>query len=399
MVASSSAPTWGFCRAVLNKIQPWHGKLGGFGVIALLMVLANPAQALELRVAIEENASRVQVGASTDAVVKTTSGQTLGQLQRMGGNDAQVQQGKVSLGPWKASQVWVEPSDDGLIWIGDRWYRGRVLLTPSSNGLTAVNYVDMEEYLYSVVASEMPASWNLEALKAQAVAARSYALNKQQKTASGLYDVQDTTASQVYKGVAAETESTREAVRSTDSQVLTYGGKVIEAVFHSSSGGHTENSENVWSSALPYLRGVPDFDQNAPVFQWSQQFSEPQLRSKLAAQFGQDIYNLGNIVAIAPAVSSPHGRLKTLSVQGDRGSRTLNATQVRQALGLRSTLFTASPTGAGKASSSSFVFQGRGFGHGIGMSQYGAKGMAEQGNSYKQILGHYYSNAALSEMQ
>ncbi len=376
----------------------WRGKLGGLGLMTLLLTLANPANALEIRVAIEESARAVQVGASTNAIVKTAAGEPLGQLKAMGGNDAQVSRGQVSLGPWSAGQVWVEPTDGGLVWIDGSWYRGRVLLTPTGNGLTAVNYVDLEEYLYSVVASEMPTSWHLEALKAQAVAARSYAVNKHQRTATALYDVKDTTSSQVYRGVAAETDSTRKAVKGTDSKVLTYGGKVIEAVFHSSSGGHTENSEHVWSSPLPYLKGVPDFDQDAPVFQWNKQFSASQLRSKLTAKFGQDIKGIGNIVAIAPVVASPHGRIKTLSLQGDRGSKTVKAAHVRQALGLRSTLFTAEAYGSAKASDTTFVFQGRGYGHGIGMSQYGARGMAEQGNSFEQILGHYYRNAYLSEV-
>lgn len=381
-------------RLLANRLS---SPLTGLGLFVALAIAANPAQALDLRVAIEENTARVRVGGSTTALVKTAEGKTLGRLQAMGGNDAQTTGGQVKLGPWKASQLWVEPEGDGLVWIDDRWYRGRVLLTPSGQGLTAVNHVDLEEYLYSVVASEMPTSWHPEALKAQAVAARSFALHR--RSSGKLYDVKDTTSSQVYKGVAAETDSTRSAVRNTDSEVLTYSGKVIEAVFHSSSGGHTENSEHVWSSPRPYLQGVPDFDQAAPVFQWSQDFSADQLRSKMTAKFGQSIASVGNIVAIAPGVASPHGRLRSVVVQGDRGSQTVNATEVRQALGLRSTLFTVTPQSSAKAGGTSFVFQGRGYGHGIGMSQYGARGMAEQGNPYQTILGHYYRNAMLSAFQ
>ncbi len=372
-------------------------KLRWLGVLVFLLVAA-PAQALDMRVAVEENASQVQVGASTTAIIKNTSGQVLGRLQAMTGNNAQVQRGQVTLGPWNGSQVWVEPSGDGLIWIGDRWYRGKVLLTPKGQGLTAVNYVDVEEYLYSVVASEMPPSWPQEALKSQAVAARSYALKKRDTKTGSLFDVSDTTASQVYKGAAAETDSTRTAVKSTAGQILTYSGQVIEAVFHSSSGGHTENSEDVWSSPLPYLRGVPDYDQEAPVFSWSKQFTGQQLTSKIASYLGSEVSGIGNIVAIAPAVTSPTGRLKTVRIQGEQGSRTVSATKVRQALDLRSTLFSVVPQGGTKASNTTFVFQGRGFGHGIGMSQYGALGMAKQGQSYQQILGYYYQNTALAQM-
>ncbi|MEM8603273.1 MAG: SpoIID/LytB domain-containing protein [Cyanobacteria bacterium P01_H01_bin.121] len=364
--------------------------------IALVLLVATPAAALEMRVAVEDGRRNINIGTSTPGVVRDNNGKTLGQMPAMGGVAAKSNAGKVQLGQWKTGSIWVEPSNDGLVWIGDRWYRGRVRLTPSGGGLVAVNHVDLEEYLYSVVGSEMPTSWPLEALKAQAVAARSYALHRRAKVANRTYDVDDTTSSQVYKGVTSETTSTQQAVNQTRGQVLVHNGNIIEAVFHSSSGGHTENVEDIWSSPLPYLRGVVDYDQQAPVFAWSKTLSASQLR--------QRITGIGNIVSMVPVATTPHGRIRQMKVVGTSGQRTISGNDMRNALDLRSSLFVAQPQGiVGAASKSNvpsgFVISGRGFGHGLGMSQWGAYGLAARGYNYQQILGHYYRQIALSQIQ
>lgn len=376
-------------------------------VLALLLIAAPAQAALELRVAIEENRSTVQVGASSTAVIRDANGKTLGRLKGQMGNNASVNaQGNVDFGNWEAQQIWVEPeAEDGLVWIGDTWYRGRVQIAPSGNGVTAVNHVDIEEYLYSVVASEMPTSWHAEALKAQSVAARTYALYKRDRTKNPLYDLGDTTKFQVYKGVTAETNSTRNAVGDTAGQILTYNGKMIEAVFHSSSGGHTENVEDVWSQPIPYLRGVPDFDHDSPKYSWTESFSAAQLRNKLASTVN-GLEGIGAIVGLVPQQASPHGRIKTIRVIGQNGERLIKGNDVRKALGLKSTRFEVLSSGSSFApmqfknnSPSNFVLRGYGYGHGIGMSQYGAKGMAQQGNSYQEILSHYYQGTELSQIR
>ncbi|NJN32325.1 MAG: SpoIID/LytB domain-containing protein [Synechococcales cyanobacterium RM1_1_8] len=363
----------------------------------VILILAAPAQALELRVAVEQNARAVQVGASTTATIKDANGKTLGRLKAQMGNMAQVSGGKVDFGNWEGQKLWVEPEGDGLIWIGDRWYRGRVLLSPTGQGLTAVNHVDLEEYLYSVVASEMPTSWPAEALKAQSVAARTYALNKRDRN-NPLYDLGDTTKYQVYNGAAYETDSTRSAVESTAGQVLTYNGSLIEAFFHSSSGGHTENVEDVWSKPLPYLRGVPDFDQDSPRYSWTESFSAAQLQQKLSSQV-DGLSGLGSIISLLPEQVTPHGRIRTLKVVGQNGSLVVRGNDVRTALGLQSTRFDIQSSGSTKSSGGGFVLRGSGYGHGIGMSQYGARGMAQQGQSYQAILAHYYQGVLLSQVQ
>ncbi|MEB3274992.1 MAG: SpoIID/LytB domain-containing protein [Prochlorothrix sp.] len=364
--------------------------LGGVG-------LATPAQAaLQLRVAVEEGTAQVQVGTSAAAIVRDSSGRQLGQMGAMAGSVAQRQGSQVSLGNWNSSQIWVEPQDGGYVWIGDRWYRGRALLSVQDGAILAVNYVDLEQYLYSVVGGEMPTNWPLEALKAQAVAARSYALHRRNTRGNVHYDLGDTTAWQVYKGLGSETTTTQAAVSQTAGQVLTHNGTIIEAVFHSSSGGHTENVEDVWSKPLPYLRGVTDFDQYAPVFQWQETFS--------AAQMRQRVTGVGNVISMTPISVTPQGRVREMKVVGDAGQRILSGNELRRALDLRSALFRVAPTGSGGGSNksalpTSFVVQGRGFGHGLGMSQWGAYGLANQGYNYQQILGHYYQNASLARIQ
>lgn len=391
-------------RSLLSSLKGSNFRFKGLvhspWFFALILVLGiNPeATALELRVAVEEGDSQLQIGTSSTAVLRGNGGQNLGQITPMQGLKAQFQQGQVKVGQWKASQMWVEPVDaNGFVWVGDRWYRGKVRLIPSSDGLLAVNHVNLEDYLYSVVGSEMPTHWPLEALKSQAVAARSYALHKRAKLANANYDLGDTTTWQVYKGIEAETASTQAAVGATQGQVLTHGGTIIEAVFHSSSGGHTENVEDVWSQAVPYLRGVADFDHHAPVFTWQKHFTAEQMR--------QRITGVGHILSMTPVETTPHGRVRQMKVVGDAGQRVLTGNELRNALGLRSSLFVVSPQAAmtGSAAKSlrpaAFVVSGRGFGHGLGLSQWGAYGLALRGYSYQQILGHYYQNAALAQIQ
>ncbi|MGK7904309.1 MAG: SpoIID/LytB domain-containing protein [Hormoscilla sp.] len=374
-------------------------QLGKHWWVTLLLWIAmfnpNLAAALELRVAIEREVKQVQVGSSSAATVKNAAGETLGELNAMSGFVAQPQDSTVALSKWQASQIWIEPADNGLVWIGDRWYRGRVLLVPTSQGLTAVNYVDIEHYLYSVLGGEMPPSWPLEALKAQAVSARSYALYRRERTANKIYDVGNTTTWQVYKGVEDEYVSTQQAVNATAGQVLIHDGKIIEAVFHSSSGGHTENVEDIWTAPLPYLRAVPDFDQKAPVYEWKKTFSGDTLSSLISG--------VGNILSLTPERTTPRGRIITMKVIGDRGEKVVTGKELRKLLNLKSTLFTITPLGESAededAPPSSFQVVGRGFGHGLGLSQYGANALARRGYNYQQILLHYYSKTSLARIE
>lgn len=371
--------------SVLKQIFLLGGRHWWLSLI-LWIVLVGPAQAAtELRIAIKEGVSRVQVGSSTKAIIRNSTGQAVGELEPLNAANAQGGGGSVVLGQWRSQSLWIEPTANGVVWIGDRWYRGRTALVPSSGGLTAVNYVNIEDYLYSVLGSEMFPNWPLEALKAQAVAARSYALYKRSISTNAAYDLGDTTTWQVYKGVESEAPPTHQAVEATAGQVMIYGGKVILAVFHSSSGGHTENVEDVWKQPLPYLRGVADYDQGAPVFEWTKSFSRNQL-SRL-------ISGVGNVVEMTAERTTPQGRVVTMLVKGDRATKRLSGSDLRNALDLKSTLFVVNPVGEG------FQISGRGFGHGLGLSQWGAYNLAVKGINYQQILDHYYQNATLAQIR
>lgn len=390
-----------FPRGVLAQmLRPIRGT-GKSGWLSTLiwLAIALPAQAaVELRVAIEEAVNQVTVGSSTRALVRDSAGKEVGEIAAMNAFVAQPEAGKVKLDRWQSQQFWIEPTNGGYVFIGDRWYRGRTHVVPTTKGLTAVNYVDLEQYLYSVLGGEMVPSWPIEALKAQAVAARSYALYQRENAANNLFDVGDTAAWQVYRGIRDETASTQAAVNATASQVLIHQGRIIEAVFHSSSGGHTENVEHVWVQALPYLRGVPDFDQGTPVYQWTKTFSRADLSAIISG--------VGNILSMAPERTTPRGRVVSMRVVGDAGTRTISGENLRSLLDLRSTKFVvvpefSNPSGKQKSQSAPIAFQiqGKGFGHGLGMSQWGAHNMALQGRDYRQIVLHYYSNTILAKIQ
>ncbi|HSM81408.1 MAG TPA: SpoIID/LytB domain-containing protein [Nodosilinea sp.] len=352
----------------------------------LWWLMALPAQALvEMRVAIGDRLNQVTVGSSTPAVVKNGAGQGVGQIPQGRSVVVTPTGGGVRLADWQGQAFWVEPTGGGYVFINDAWYRGRVLVVPVEGKVTAVNWVDIEAYLYGVVGGEMPASWPQEALKAQAVAARSYAMYRRDRTQGQLFDVGGTTAHQVYRGLAAEAPSVQAAVNATQGQVLTYGGRIIEAVFHSSSGGYTENSEDIWQRATPYLRAVADYDQEAPVFQWSETFSTQQIE--------QRITGIGRLTGVATERATPQGRIASIRLTGTQGTRTLTGTELRQALGLRSSLCSLTLSG------NTLRVDGRGYGHGLGMSQWGARGLASRGQNYQQILAHYYQGTALSNLR
>ncbi len=324
----------------------------------------------------------------------------------------------------------VEPRGD--FQLQQRRYRGQLQVLVGGSALRAVNHLPLESYLPSVVGSEMPASWPQAALRAQAVAARTYALR--QRRAESSFDLRATVASQVYRGIEAETVSTREAVLATRGQVLIFDGDLVNAVFHSSGGGTTENSGDIWSRQLPYLVSVPDFDASSPVSRWQQRLEPEQLR--------RAFQEIGGVQRIDVLASTASGRIRQARITGPRGTLVLTGPELRTRLGLRSSLVrfetvapelamgpvpalesptpTLSPSPTQALSPSPFqsslpplpdlnllplqvpqptlVAIGRGFGHGVGMSQWGAYAMALQGRSYQQILSHYYRGTELRSL-
>lgn len=276
--------------------------------------------------------------------------------------------------------------------LNGRRYRGALELRHRGAGLTAVNIVPVDDYLLSVVPEEMPTDWPAEALKAQSVAARSFALKSRGRHAAEGYDLCTTTHCQLYKGIASEKTASTAAVRATSGEVLTYGGQPIEALFHTDSGGMTESSENVWGSYVPYLRAVKD--KTTKTMPWTKSMSAVDLEKKLAAK-GHAIGKLRSVTLTPLAIGraakdrSDSGRVKAMTVTGTKGSVTLSGTAWRSLLGLKSTLFDA------KLTKDSVTFTGFGAGHGLGISQWGAKRLAEAGKSYADILHQYYTGVTL----
>ncbi|MEL7332629.1 MAG: SpoIID/LytB domain-containing protein [Cyanobacteria bacterium J06560_2] len=365
--------------------------LRSLGGLLLWVVLMLPAQAaVEMRVGLVQDDDAINIGSSTVGIIRDGNGQTLYQLPELQAITIEADSFEVDLTNGgetlaESNAFWLEPSDNGFVWIGDRWYRGRVMVTMDAGELVAVNHVDLEDYLYSVVGSEMPTSWPQAALQSQAVAARSYALYKRSRSSNPLFDLDGTTSHQVYKGLAQEHPNTISAVDATESQVVTHNGQVIEAIFHSSSGGGTENAGDVWSSDVPYLRGVEDFDQNSPVFNWEETFS--------LSEFSNKIGDIGTVHTVGTPQYTEGGRVASISFAGDDGTETLRGRDVRSALRLRSTRFEI------ELDDDSVIVTGSGFGHGVGMSQWGARSLAERGWSYEQILQHYYQSTAIAQLE
>ena len=362
--------------------------------ILLWFILLAPAQAsVILRVAIAREVKQVKVGASTTAIVKDSRGKTLGELPGMKPFPAQAVAGGVALDRWQSGLFWIEPTNKGYVYIGDRWFRGRTLVVPTGNGLTAVNWVDLEEYLYSVIGGEMNSSWPEEALKAQAIAARTYALyERERQRRNPVYDLGDSPDRwQIYKGVSSESPKTYNAADQTAGQILTYNNQIILSVFHACSGGHTENVEDVWSTRVPYLRAVPDFDQKIKdqkikECNWTKTFTPREISARISG--------IGNVKEMIIENVSPFRSVKTLKIIGNKGTKILQGEEVRTALKINSTRFIVN-----KDANGSFILQGLGFGHGLGMSQWGAYELAKRGANHLQILGYYYQGVALTPIQ
>ena len=241
--------------------------------------------------------------------------------------------------------------------------------------------VEWNEYLTGMLAKDVPADTETEALKAQAVAARTYAMTKLGAHTGSGYQLCDTTACQVYKGYSNEADATTAAVDATAGEVACYNGSPIEAVFSASTGGYTESSENVWNTAVPYLKSVDSKgDRQAPNNETTVTIAAKTLAERLG-------------VADDAAVSVKKRTEAGYVAEVQAGSKTFSGREIRERLGLRSADFTIAKNG------DSYIFTVHGYGHGAGMSQYGASFLAEQGKNYHEILRHYYTGISFSILE
>lgn len=277
---------------------------------------------------------------------------------------------------------------------GSRSYAGAMQVLARAGGMTLVNPVGIETYLKSVVPEEMPTDWPQEALKAQSVAARSFALHNRGRHGSAGYDLCTTTHCQVYTGTGAERSSANAALRATRGEVLLYHGQPIDALFHTDSGGMTENSEDVWGGYVPYLRAARDPQQK--TMPWTKSIPLNTLSAKLAAK-GKKVGTIRK-VTLSPVQFGKEtsdrtvsGRVKTMTVIGTQGTARISGNDMRSMFGLKSTLFAA------KIQKDALLLEGYGYGHGLGISQWGAKRLAESGKPYADILHHYYTGVELTK--
>ncbi|HEX2055015.1 MAG TPA: SpoIID/LytB domain-containing protein [Nitrospiraceae bacterium] len=266
---------------------------------------------------------------------------------------------------------------------------GAVRLVRRGKGLSAINLVDLEEYVKGVVPSEVSAAWHPEMLKVQAVAARTYALYNKNLSASREYDLVATVQDQVYRGRLGVDRRVEQAVEQTRGLVVTYQNAPIYAAFSSTAAGPTEDSMNVWAKDLPYLKGVEcPFDLSSPYYQWKASVRMDQLEHQLREQG----FAVGTIATITPIAYSRAGRVTTLRILHSRGELLLRGEDLRKAVGytiLPSTQFEIESVGA------DVIFAGYGAGHAVGLCQWGAKELAELGYPYTSILRYYYPGTEL----
>lgn len=276
-------------------------------------------------------------------------------------------------------------SAEGVVWHGHR-YRGSLKLLALDERLMVINVVDLESYLRGVVPAEMQANWHPEALKAQAVAARTYTLRNLRPQAP--FDICATIDCQVYAGVNVEHPGSDAAVAATAGEVLSYEGAVARVYYHSDSGGVTASAAEVWGYARPYLLAKNDVVTSSPHADWTARLSPQRVAGQLAT-VGIDI---GSLVSLRVLETSTSGRVARAELIGSSGKVVLDGAVLRTQLrsyGLRSTRFVM--TGP-------LTVRGQGWGHGVGMSQYGALAQAQAGRDYHHILANYYPGTAIDSV-
>jgi stage II sporulation protein D len=254
-----------------------------------------------------------------------------------------------------------------------------------------VHPLPLEEYLVGIVSSEVPSSWPMEALKAQAIAARTFALWKKYQRIDLPYHMESSVLDQVYSGADHEYDTARQAVRKTYGEILTHHHRPIHAYFHSTCGNHTESAQEGWGMQLSYLPGSNcGHCNNSNRHQWAAEFPKSKINQAFKKILGEPVRHM-KIVS-----RSKTGRMKKVAISGKTKKKVITGVDIRRLLGysqLKSTLVTEM-----SKTKSGFAFKGRGSGHGVGMCQWGAKGMADKGHSAEQILVHYYPRTNVRRM-
>jgi stage II sporulation protein D len=293
----------------------------------------------------------------------------------------------------------VPPKDETFTRLGDNTgdvlmggikYSGTIEVWKGKKGLYVINEVPLEEYIKGVVAAEIKESWDIEALKAQAVVARTYSMYQKLNAGKDIpYHLTSSVLSQVYKGPSPSPSVTK-AVNDTRGEILTYEGKPIVAFYHSTSGGMTEDAGEVFQQSLPYLKPVRTNCELSPYYMWEKVIAVAEMEKAL---------ELKGITDIRIDSYTVSGRAKELKIFVEKGLDpvAISAVEFRKKIGwerLPSTLITGLSRNNG-----SFVFEGRGYGHGVGMCQWSALQMARDGKKYKEILEFFYPGTSLRKYE
>ncbi len=354
------------------------------------------AEPFMVRVRLAHNARQLKLGAQDPILVEDANTGEVFEARLAPGKGKLISPVKdgVSLAGkvLPASSISIIPSSDSGIELNGTVYRGEIDIINTGKRLDAVNRVDMEDYLKGVVPREMNSLWPFEALKAQAIASRSFAVYEALRREKKDYDLTADTFSQVYGGMSAEKRRASKAVEATGGKVLGYKGKVLPAYFHSCCGGHTEDASAIWGKGIPPLEGVKcPWCRWSPYFRWQVKISTRSVLNMLNARG----YHIKSIDDIEPGTRDGSGRLEQVSIRSGNKWIEMNTGDLRAVLG-RSAIKSANfhvrryPT--------FYLFSGYGWGHGVGMCQWGAFGLAFRWKSAEWILGHYYPGARIVEL-
>jgi SpoIID/LytB domain protein len=351
----------------------------------------------ELRVAVLYRVKKAELSGDGDfTLTNQETGETLTDSKKI--YKLSTKKGKLILSNHKGKNLWSTTSillttkdpSKSKISTQKTLYRGSLLAAINEDGtFTVINTLDLESYLYGVVPREMPASWPKEALAAQAVAARTYAMSRLGQFEAEGFDVFDTTKDQVYGGASAEHKNSTAAVELTRGVgAVDLDGARVNALYFSTAGGCTEDNDAVFEEdPLPYLRSVKTtWDAESPNFSWALSLTKAELEGKLNKNPASKIGELSTITLRGKTTA---GRWTWVELEGSLGTKTLRGHQFRKTLGasrLKSTLFTMTEA------DDVYTFDGKGYGHGVGMCQYSAKGMAAAGYTHRQILRTFYGD-------
>ncbi len=273
----------------------------------------------------------------------------------------------------------------GEVFLKGSGYKGFIDVRRDGNGLHFITEIPFEKYIEGVVASEIGKNWNMEATKAQAVISRTYAIYQKNINAGKNYHITSSVLHQVYKGDNTD-EVVSKAVKETAGEILTHEKKPIETFYHSTCADKTELPEEVWGKSYPYLKSVSCMGKNSPYEHWVRRFSLSEIEKAL---------NINGIKHIDIASFTSTGRVKMLKIVTESSELEVKALDLRKLLGykeLPSTQFSVTMAG------SEVVFEGSGYGHGVGLSQWGALELAIEGKNYKEILQYYYPGTVLQKM-